>query len=719
MAIVLFIFMKHITHYLLILSIITTMFSCRENTPEGNNAPLSKNEETPRSLEEEPVSIETEQAVPEEADKQVFRQLPDDPGIKSLPLLSSEAKKMILQKEGLVADEAWNAAKEHCPEGFVFVQGDRFTRTGRPENEHYYPEETIDSFYMGTQVISQEEYQLVMGTNPSQNIGDDLPVEYVNWYNALEYCNKRSIQEGLTPYYYVYIYNDERHEKDLILIEDSQWNQVRGKDYLSFTSNDEQATGYRLPTIEEWEYAHIAGFLNDKEDSGPFEEPMSVSADTQEITAEWTYTKKGYFDEICVRGRSWLENPDKNDTSSFDANYQRNDLGFRVVRNLSPRDKRIPGIVISDSLNVRDKSGLSGNKVGSLNSLTPIMVYETAGSGEWIDGTLDFWLKISDDDKWINANYTALLPFFSRVTGRINKLSELKYDITDCMDLREPGFQFYRINPVEQTICLRGESSRSDIPFYGLPVLLEEPVNEDWFFSTGFDSREYQNWKVYSRYDNDLLDDSLIRYPGAKLTFNKDNTLEVDSNSLNGEDPSVRYTWSLSDNNSLILNSGEHTISVYFTDSRHMVLKEQRGKGLSISWLSSEAVLESPELYGEISQKDLNDAGFYDRSLMMRYLAEFYDSSSERRDMWDKIEYLIERGASVNTADRSGNTALHIAADCWDVGAVKALLEAGADPYYRNISDSLPIDLISSHHRSDAAGTENQVFSLLWEFRNH
>lgn len=113
-------------------------------------------------------------------------------------------------------------------EGGTFKMGD----VDQEENEAPPHQVTLSSFLMSRYEVSQAEWKKIMGSNPSWISGDDLPVEQVTWHMAIEYCNKRSIAEGLTPCY--------SGSGDDILCD---WN----------------ADGYRLPTEAEWEFAAQGG----------------------------------------------------------------------------------------------------------------------------------------------------------------------------------------------------------------------------------------------------------------------------------------------------------------------------------------------------------------------------------------------------------------------------------------------------------------------------
>jgi hypothetical protein len=46
----------------------------------------------------------------------------------------------------------------------------------------------VSSFYIGKYEVTQKEWVAVMGSYPSSFKGDNLPVEQVSWYEAVEFC---------------------------------------------------------------------------------------------------------------------------------------------------------------------------------------------------------------------------------------------------------------------------------------------------------------------------------------------------------------------------------------------------------------------------------------------------------------------------------------------------------------------------------------------------
>ncbi|MDR1903705.1 MAG: SUMF1/EgtB/PvdO family nonheme iron enzyme [Treponema sp.] len=115
--------------------------------------------------------------------------------------------------------------------GGLFMMGSPGYETFRDDDEAQRPIQ-VRGFYIGKYEVRQKEYMDVMGNNPSRFKGPNLPVEQVSWYDALEYCNRLSIKEGLIPAYTI---------NGAVV----SWNR--------------DADGYRLPTEAEWEYACRAG----------------------------------------------------------------------------------------------------------------------------------------------------------------------------------------------------------------------------------------------------------------------------------------------------------------------------------------------------------------------------------------------------------------------------------------------------------------------------
>jgi formylglycine-generating enzyme required for sulfatase activity len=115
------------------------------------------------------------------------------------------------------------------PAGEFVMGDDRGEEDERPAHRV-----RLSAFCIDASEVTQESFQALMGRNPSRFVAPERPVDQVSWHDAVQYCNVRSLREGLSPCY----------DPDTL-------------------DCDFDAHGYRLPTEAEWEYACRAGTTTD------------------------------------------------------------------------------------------------------------------------------------------------------------------------------------------------------------------------------------------------------------------------------------------------------------------------------------------------------------------------------------------------------------------------------------------------------------------------
>jgi formylglycine-generating enzyme required for sulfatase activity len=225
---------------------------------------------------------------------------------------------------------------------------------------------------IGVTQVTQRFYEKVMGENPSwfqlsndrlddyevealekDGCTDNYPVENISWFDALYFCNKLSLEEGLTPAYSV----DGETDPECWGYTPHQGEVIGSEVQFDFSAN-----GYRLPTDEEWMVAASKNIDKAYSDSDNLDEVGWYADNSGEVThpvaqkmpngyglydmignvEEWVWNT---FDddrgECCSRGGSFYDYAKECNVMLCGhigmKNLSRNYLGLRLARLLSDK----------------------------------------------------------------------------------------------------------------------------------------------------------------------------------------------------------------------------------------------------------------------------------------------------------------------------------------------------------------------------------------------
>lgn len=223
--------------------------------------------------------------------------------------------------------------KQYIKETLVEIPGGKITLRDDRLKETW--TEEVSPFLLSKYLITQEFYQEVTQTNPSSFKGLNNPVEWVSWFDCIQFCNLLSQKLNLEV---CYLISGEGEKVEFSAL----------------------ANGFRLPTEAEWEFACKAGEntirygeidsiawykanSNGKTHPVGLKQPNKFGLyDMLGNVWEWCsdlYDETVYGTYRILRGGGWNDEERgclaTNRRRSHPVAFKIDDLGFRIAKNIN------------------------------------------------------------------------------------------------------------------------------------------------------------------------------------------------------------------------------------------------------------------------------------------------------------------------------------------------------------------------------------------------
>ena len=269
---------------------------------------------------------------------------------------------------------------------------------------------TIGEFLIASKELTQREFEEVMGYNPSFHRGADLPVETVTWWEAIRYCNLRSLRENLEPCYDLETGFCDVSKKGFRLPTDDEWTHAAGP-VPPMKSNAHAAN---LGTSDTKDVTRLVEGLKDKGTRPVGSYPpnslglydmfgnvweWTTDYFNPELTPQRSYNPAGPWRGLAriVRGGSFISTTSewaRGYRSSIEPSYKSRFTGFRMCRTVGTRPALPSSHKLPDWFKPYNKPPAGyETSIGTLSSL----VAGVSSLAEWNtrrEGIQSKWLRL-------------------------------------------------------------------------------------------------------------------------------------------------------------------------------------------------------------------------------------------------------------------------------------------------------------------------------------